>query len=145
MMKLTEHFTIEELTFSDYAIRHGIDNTPTEGSKENLLLLAKLLEEVRSLLGNMPLRILSGYRNNAVNTGIGGVDNSQHRFGCAADCTHKYLSVEECCKQIIASNIQFDQVINEYDSWFHISIPDKEIHRARRQPLRKDQEGYKPF
>ena len=61
-MKLTEHFSLAELTFSATAQRKQIDNTPPVAIVQNLHLLAAGLEDVRAALGGLPLRINSGYR-----------------------------------------------------------------------------------
>ena len=45
-MKLTEHFSLEELTHSDLALRKGIKNDPTPDVISNLTRLAGLLEQV---------------------------------------------------------------------------------------------------
>ena len=50
-MKLTEHFSLDELTASETALRKGIDNTPPPAVTEKLRMLAATLEQVRSLLG----------------------------------------------------------------------------------------------
>jgi len=82
---LTEHFSIEELVHSDTAIAMGNANMPdTDEQAKNLLRLAETLEEVRKILG-VPMHITSGYRNNAVNARVGGVQNSAHLTGLAAD------------------------------------------------------------
>ncbi len=70
-MSLTKHFTLEELTASDIAARHGIDNTPTSPLiLTNLKTLAEGLEHVRTLLGK-PVIINSGYRSVMVNSLLG--------------------------------------------------------------------------
>ena len=56
MTKLSDHFSLEELTYSDLAVRHGIDNNPNGDFVVNLTRLAKLLERVRLLL-NKPIHI----------------------------------------------------------------------------------------
>lgn len=129
-MNLTPHFTLDELTFSEAAIRNGVNNTPTPRVVENLQFLAENLEKVRALLGT-PMRITSGYRSEAVNAWVGGSLTSQHRFGLAADfVAPQFGSPYEVAQAILASEIQFDQLIHEYGSWVHISF-------VRREPRRQ--------
>ena len=81
--RLTPHFTLDELTFSQTAVRHGIDNTPTPEIVDNLLRLAERLEEVRNLLG-VPILVSSGYRSSELNALIPGASaSSAHVVGLA--------------------------------------------------------------
>lgn len=82
---LTPHFTLHELTYSDIAVANGIDNTPNEDDLAELTKTAELLEEIRTLLGNVPITVSSGFRNEQVNALVGGASNSAHRWGGAAD------------------------------------------------------------
>lgn len=120
-MSLSEHFSLEELTFSSSAERLGIDNNAGLEIVTHLTILAQGLEKVRSLLG-APLRIDSGYRCEALNAAIGGAKNSAHMQGFAADfLCPQFGSPTEIVKAIIASDIDFDQVIQE-GTWVHISF-----------------------
>ena len=76
-MNLSEHFTFEELTASETAARHGLDNTPGPIAQQNLVRLANFLEEVRKVLGK-PISINSAYRGPEVNAAVKGSKNSQH-------------------------------------------------------------------
>lgn len=120
-MNLSEHFTFEELTFSEVADRLGWNNDPPDRIAENLKFLAGRLEEVRLLL-KAPMRITSGYRSPVVNDAVGGSVTSQHRFGLAADfkCP-SFGTPAEVVDAIMTSDMQFDQLIDEY-SWIHISF-----------------------
>lgn len=121
-MNLTEHFTLEELTFSEAAVRNGVNNAPTARITENLQFLAEQLEKVRALLG-VPMRITSGYRSEAVNAWVGGSLTSQHRFGLAADfVAPQFGSPYEVAQAILASDLPFDQLIHEFGGWVHISF-----------------------
>ena len=62
MIMASPNFSIDELTHSDTAARHGIDNTPNDNQKENLYKLAMEMEDVRELLNNKPIFVSSGYR-----------------------------------------------------------------------------------
>lgn len=119
-MNLSEHFTLEELTESDYAVRHGLDNHPPVDVVANLSRLAMKLEEVRAIVGR-PITVSSGYRSPAVNKGVGGTERSQHCEGLAADIKVAGMRPIDVCRAIEAENIDFDQLIHEY-GWTHISI-----------------------
>jgi len=69
-MNLSPNFTLEELIYSETAQRKGLDNTPNEEVKANLVRLANFLEEVRRVIGR-PIMINSAYRSIEVNSSIG--------------------------------------------------------------------------
>jgi zinc D-Ala-D-Ala carboxypeptidase len=120
-MTLSEHFSLEEMTFSETAARQHIDNTPNAEEIEKLRWLAGRLEEVRDLLG--PMHINSGYRCLALNRALGSQDTSQHLKCEAADCTSiAGLSPLGMCTKVQQSDIAFDQCILEYGSWMHVSF-----------------------
>jgi zinc D-Ala-D-Ala carboxypeptidase len=143
-MNLTPNFTLEELTASETAARHGIDNTPGPIAYQNLVRLANFLEEVRKVLGK-PVMINSAYRGPEVNAKVGGSKASQHMVGCAADIRVPGMSPDAVCKAIIASELQYDQLIREFDSWTHISITNEEGSTPRGQTLIIDRAGTRPF
>jgi hypothetical protein len=122
MTRLTDHFSLAELTQSETAARRQIDNTPSPAVVENLTRTAQTLEQVRTLLGARPILVSSGYRSPAVNTAVGGAANSAHMTGLAADfiCLG-FGSPLEICRKIAASNIPFDQLIQE-GTWVHIGL-----------------------
>jgi len=144
-MNLTPHFTLEELTASETAARNGLDNTPGPIAYQNLVRLANFLEEVKKVLGGKPIMINSAYRGPEVNAHVGGSKNSQHMVGCAADIKVPGMTPEQICKAIIASELQYDQLIREFDSWTHISIPNEEGSTPRGQTLIIDRAGTRPF
>ena len=115
-MLLTEHFALEEFTRSETAERLGIDNTPSEAVVEHLRRLCVLvLEPLRQRFGK-PIRINSGYRCPALNRAVGGVRNSRHLTGDAADIPMKpgYLAY-------IRDHLPHRELINE-GTWIHVSI-----------------------
>ena len=119
--RLSRHFTLEELTFSQTAIRQGIDNKPSLEAVAHLTRLAYCLEQVRALLGG-PVRITSGYRSPGLNAVVGGAKNSAHLSGYAADFVCPSFGTPlEIVKAIAASGIKFDQCIQE-GMWVHISF-----------------------
>jgi len=144
-MNLSEHFTLAELTASETAMRNGLDNTPGPIAYQNLVRLANFLEEVKKVLGGKPVMINSAYRGPEVNKHVGGSKNSQHMVGCAADIRVPGMTPNEVCKAIIASELQYDQLIREFDSWTHISIPNEEGSTPRGQTLIIDRAGTRPF
>ena len=144
-MQLSENFTLEELTASETAARNGLDNTPGPIAYQNLVRLANFLEEVKKVLGGKPVMINSAYRGPEVNAHVGGSKNSQHMIGCAADIRVPGMTPNEVCKAIIASELQYDQLIREFESWTHISIPNEEGSTPRGQTLIIDRAGTRPF
>jgi hypothetical protein len=143
-LKLSEHFTLEELVYSDIAKRHSLDNNPDKLTISNLTRLAELLENVRSLF-NQPIRINSAYRIIIFNSLLGSKPTSQHCLGCAADIRIDGLTPDQIVKKIIKSDIQYDQLIREFDSWVHISIPNGEGYVARKQALIIDKTGTRSY
>jgi uncharacterized protein YcbK (DUF882 family) len=143
-MQLSEHFTLEELTRSEVAERKNLDNTPNALEVSNLVRLAALLEEVRSLL-NKPIMLNSGFRSKAVNDSVGSRDTSQHRIGCAADIRVPGMTPKQVVEAVIASNIGYDQIIEEFGSWTHISVPDTAARPPRKQALIIDKAGTRIF
>ena len=141
-MKLTEHFTLEELTYTDH---RQFDNTPNEEQAANLRRLARLLEEVRTLFNNQPILINSGFRSKAVNDAVGSKDSSQHRLGCAADFRIPGLTPDQIVRIIVNSVVPYDQVIREFDRWTHISVPNTLALVPRRQALIIDRQGTRAY
>lgn len=149
-MKLSEHFTLDEMTFSEWATRHGVDNIPDQGDEEeildNLRRTAQMMEEVRSVLGNRPIRITSGYRNKVVNSAVGGTQNSAHSEGLACDFVcPDFGSPFLIAKALECSPIDFDQLIYEYGTWVHIGFKPHGV-QVRRMCLTKPDSAtpYKP-
>lgn len=144
-MKLTEHFTLEELIASDIAARHGIDNIPSSPLIiSNLKFLAEGLEDVRKLLGK-PITINSGYRSLMVNSLLGSKPSSQHTKGLAADFVcPAFGTPKDIIKKIVSSDIKYDQVILEFDRWIHISFCE-EGYKPRKQALIINSSGTKNF
>jgi zinc D-Ala-D-Ala carboxypeptidase len=142
---MTPHFTLAELTASETAERHDIDNTPTPEHLENLQRLAEFLETVKTTLGGKPVMINSAYRGPAVNEKVGGSKSSQHMIGCAADIRIPGMNPDQVCRAIIEAGLPFDQLIREFDSWTHISITNEEGSTPRGQTLIIDRAGTRPF
>lgn len=145
MTRITDHFTLAELTRSDNAVRLGLDNTPDQNALANLLRLAHLLEQVRAVVGSKDVIISSGYRSKAVNDSVGSKDTSQHRTGCAADFRVTGMTPDEVVKACIKANLGFDQLIREFNAWTHISVPTDPKQMPRKQKLIIDAKGTRPY
>jgi len=143
-MNLSPSFTLEEMTASETAVRYGIDNTPDNEVLMNLRRLALFLEEVRTAVG-IPLRINSAYRSPEANKKVGGKPTSQHCRGVAADIRVKGMTPDQVVKAIINAGLAYDQVIREFDSWTHVSIPNTKDAKPRKMALIIDKTGTRPF
>ena len=144
-MNLTANFTLEELTRSDAAARNGWDNTPNEAEIENLKRLAMLLQQVKTAVGGKAVMLNSGFRNKQVNDSVGSKDTSQHRIGCAADLRIPGMTPRQVVEACITANVPFDQIILEFDSWTHISVPNTPDDKPRGQKLIIDKAGTRLF
>lgn len=145
MTQITPHFSLEELTASETAERNGWENNPNGYERENLARLADLLEQVKVVLGGKPIMVNSAFRSKLVNDAVGSKDTSQHRLGCAADIRVPGMTPDEVVRKVIASGINFDQIIREFDRWTHISVPNTIDTPARRQALIIDRQGVRLF
>jgi hypothetical protein len=142
MPNLTEHFTLEELTVTSH---REFDNTPNEAEIENLKRLATFLEKVKEVLGGKPIMVNSAYRSKLVNDSVGSKDTSQHRLGCAADIRVPGMTPDEVVQTIIASELEYDQIIREFNSWTHISVPNHLEDQPRKQALIIDKQGTRAY
>ena len=135
---MTPHFTLAELTATNH---REFDNTPNEKELANLQKLAEFLEQVKTTLDGKPIMINSAFRSKQVNDSVGSKDTSQHRLGYAADFKVPGMTPDQVVRAIIDSDLQFDQIIREFDAWTHISISPY----PRRQALIIDRAGTRPF
>ena len=133
MVQLTPHFTLEEFTLSSTALALGIANTPMPAHLENLKKLAQKMEEVRALFDAV-IEITSGYRNPQVNAAVGGVPNSAHALGLAADFHVHGFSDLDAAKRVRDSALTFDQLIFEKNRCVHLSVDPKMRRQVLRQP-----------
>jgi hypothetical protein len=135
-MKISEHFTLEELSFSEAAARLGLDNTPGPAVIINLRLVAAAMEKIRTLLGDRPIAVHSGYRSAEVNRAVGGVITSAHCAGLACDFVcPAFGTPSEVALAILKSDIEYDQLILEY-GWVHIGLA-RDGSLSRREALTK--------
>ena len=109
-MNLSRNFTFEELTYSRIAVENGLENVPNPQALQALKNLATyLLQPLRNRYGSA-IAVTSGYRNETVNLLAGGVKNSQHTKGEAADC-YIVEGPEKLLEILKASGLDFDQAI----------------------------------
>jgi zinc D-Ala-D-Ala carboxypeptidase len=126
-MNLTKNFTLSEMTKSETALRHGIDNTPGEQEISAMKVLAeKVLQPVRDHFGK-GVKINSAYRSPEVNAKVGGSKTSDHCRGQAADIEIPGVANAELAQWIV-DNLEFRQVILEFytqgipdSGWVHVS------------------------
>lgn len=169
--KLSEHFTLAELTYSDTAKARKIDNTPTELHKKVLKHTAEyLLEKIRTLLNEkykeykgkkvkyVALKITSGYRSERLNVAVKGSNTSQHLKGEAADIeailvypngVRKAIPYNELYEDIKAwtkvGKMSVDQCIQERSgaiTWVHVSHSSWGASKDRKQFLKYDKGMY---
>lgn len=137
MSNLSTNFTLEEMIFSETAIRLGIDNTPSdEELRELTRLCVDLLQPLRDVL-DTPVIVSSGFRNEAVNRAVNGSDNSDHMDGRAGDIKAVGLSPVQVCR-VIEMNMDLwpiKQAIHEFAGWTHLSIADLSNGEPRRELL----------
>lgn len=126
-----KYFTIDELCKSDTAKKKGINNTPTAEIKQKLgVLIDELLDPVREAWGK-PIRVNSGYRCAKLNKAVGGVSNSQHIKGEAADLNAGSVPLNKQLFELIRTNYEYDQLINEANyAWVHVSYVRKNRHQV---------------
>ena len=135
------HFTIEELYASATAKAKGIDNKPNVQQLINLVYLTAYVLEPLRVAMKEPIPISSGYRCQRLNAAVGGVSNSQHMKGQAADLNiggdrakgRKWFDY-------IRKNLPFDQLIWERNArtgseWVHVSFIHPDLGRNRKQVI----------
>lgn len=136
-MRLTPHFTLAELTASATAQRLRLDNTPPAELLPRLILVAEMLERIRSTL-QAPIVVTSGYRGPEVNRAVGGVTSSDHTQGHAADIVAPaYGTPYQIAKALapMVSVLGIGQLILEGvggKQWVHVStrVPEKPANRV---------------
>ena len=131
-MKLSEHFTLRELTKT----KTGIENVPNEEQVNNLRRLCRWLERLRKRWndkygeGDDPIIINSGFRSPAVNKAVGGVPNSNHLTGCAVDI--RCIGMEQALRYAAIlldisdlSHEDYDELLIEQKRnviWIHFAV-----------------------
>lgn len=122
-MKKIKYFSLSEFLNSATAKRLRIDNTPSFEVVDNLNKLADYLDNIREKVGK-PILISSGFRCPVLNKAVGGVSNSQHQKGLAADLICADM---ESLEKVIRETGGFDQLIKEHckgskSFWYHVSV-----------------------
>jgi putative chitinase len=133
-----KYFTMDEFIRSEKADELGIDNTPTEYQKNNVIeMVDNLLDPLREAwavecnkykLGTAAIRVSSGIRSHALNEAVGGSKTSAHYHGYAADlvpCNGNLRHFKKFCINWLLDK-DFDQMISENEDknnipeWIHI-------------------------
>ena len=144
-MKLSNNFSLLELTKSQTAERKGIDNTPSTEHQENLKsLCTHVLQPVRDHFGHV-VSVSSGYRSPELCTAIGSKSTSQHAKGEAADFEIFGVSNKELADWI-HYNLNYDQLILEYwkgeddpnSGWVHCSYSENQKRRQYLKAVKVD-------
>jgi len=137
---ITMHFTIEELYASKTANDKGINNKPSVREMVNLVYLAAyVLEPLRKAMGK-PIIISSGFRCERLNKAVGGVSNSQHMKGQAADIDIQGdMAFGKKIFEYIRNHLPFDQLIWEHSKsgtyWVHVSFVYPDFGKNRKKVI----------
>ena len=141
-MQLSQYFKLEEFEYSDTAKAKGINNSIPKDLIPNVVRLHdNVLYPLRKLIG-CPVKITSGYRCAELNKAVGGVSNSKHANGQAADIDVVNQS-NMAVFNWIRKNCEFDQLILEQvggTQWVHVSY---NFDHNRKQCLSYDGKSYK--
>ena len=137
-MRLSENFSLWELTKSQTAERMGISNVPNKEEIKNLQALCKnVLQAVRTNY-RVPIQPSSGYRCFALNKAIGSSSKSQHITGQAVDFEVPWIP-NKVLAYWIMDNLIFDQLILEFyregdpnSGWVHVSYVEPIIKNRKR-------------
>jgi hypothetical protein len=143
-MQLTSNFSLSEMTKSETALRHNMDNTPGEAEIENLKRLCEeILQPVREHFGK-GVKVNSGFRHPEVNAKVGGSKTSDHCKGQAADIEIPGVANAELAKYI-AENFSFTQVILEFytqgvpdSGWVHVSYVPSDLKKQQLTATKQD-------
>ena len=143
-MNLTENFTLSEMTKSETALRHDMDNSPDQTAISNLQALAvHVLQPVRDHYGK-GVKVNSGFRHPDVNAKVGGSKTSDHCRGMAADIEIPGIPNAELAEWI-RSNLPFTQVILEFytqgvpdSGWVHVSYDPANLKKQALTAVKQD-------
>jgi hypothetical protein len=143
-MNLTKNFTLSEMTKTETALRHDMDNSPDQTAISNLQALAvHVLQPVRDHYGK-GVKVNSGYRSPDVNAKVGGSKTSDHCRGMAADIEIPGVPNAELAEWI-RSNLLFTQVILEFytqgvpdSGWVHVSYDHENLKKQALTAVKED-------
>ena len=138
---VTMHFTIEEMYASKTAKEKGINNKPNMQQMINLVYLCAYVLEPLRVAMNEPIKIGSGFRSRELNAAVGGVYNSQHCKGQAADlCIDGDLKKGRRWFEYIKNHLPYDQLIWEKNPktgnyWVHVSFVFPDFGKNRKKVI----------
>jgi hypothetical protein len=143
-MNLTKNFTLSEMTKSETALRHDMDNSPDQTAISNLQVLAvHVLQPVRDHYGK-GVKVNSGFRHPDVNAKVGGSKTSDHCKGMAADIEIPGVPNAELAEWI-RTNLPFTQVILEFytqgvpdSGWVHVSYDPANLKKQALTAVKQD-------
>ena len=122
-LMLSEHFSLDELIYSSTAKTMGITNRPGSSELANLRFLCReVLEPARRVLGE-PIHVTSGYRCLALNRAVGGVAQSYHVRGLAADLHIESAAHASRLADALNAQPYCDLILVEHahgTSWLHV-------------------------
>jgi uncharacterized protein YcbK (DUF882 family) len=120
-LQISKNFTLSEFEYSNTAIKQGIENKVTDQGIYDAIqaLTLKVLQPLRDNL-NKSVQLYSGYRNPVLNKAVGGVTNSQHMKGEAADIHVSGMTPYQLAKKIVDLKLPYDQLIL-YPTFVHVS------------------------
>ena len=122
MENISKHITFIEATQSPTATKLGINNNPDKAQLEAMQLVAEKCFEPLRLWYGKPIKINSFFRSDLLNRAVKGSLTSQHKKGEAIDLDAGSKEENKKLFDWIKANLDFDQVINEYNySWVHVS------------------------
>ena len=150
-MNLTQNFTLAEMTKSETALRHGMDNSPNQEQISNLQALAvNVLQPIRDHY-KRGVKVNSGFRHPDVNARVGGSRTSDHTRGMAADIEIPGVANAELAGWI-QQNLDYTQLILEFytpgvpdSGWVHVSYDPANLKKQVLTAMREDGKTvYKP-
>jgi hypothetical protein len=146
MTKLTEHFTLEEFCATIHTEFLAKNLEYGKSKQGTLLVLARFMEDVRRLLGDVPIIINSAVRCPELNKAVGGSKTSQHCLCQAVDFTPTNHSLEEAVEILRKYLPMWGQIILERaggKEWMHVSLgyPHRPLNKCK-QVLKYDGKGY---
>lgn len=119
----SDFFSLEEFTRSSTAKRLKIDNTPSDEVVRNIQYgVQMVLDPLRRIIRS-PIIITSGFRCSALNKAVGGVTNSWHTKGNAADIRISDEEEAETIFQALKTLPSVDTVLFEHSAtaiWMHV-------------------------
>jgi len=150
-MNLSPNFTLSEMTKSETALRHGMDNTPNQEQISNMQALAvNVLQPIRDHY-KRGVKVNSGFRHPDVNARVGGSRTSDHTRGMAADIEIPGVANAELAEWI-QQNLDYTQLILEFytpgvpdSGWVHVSYDPANLKKQVLTAMRENGKTvYKP-